>query len=163
MSFNQWAKTPHASQIGCRVAPSRNHWACLTTAKCPCLGLYAREVSGFLSPLLLLLLPFTYSSAAPNHFAKRLIGMQWKQSPPPSCSPDQFKTVTRHTHCSESCYTLQRTSTHCITVGGQTAHALLRELQHTATHCYTLQHAATHCNTLQHTATHCNILPHTRP
>ena len=90
LSFEQWAKNCHASQIGCRVAPFRNHWACLTTAECPCLGLYAREMPGFLSPLLLLLLPFTYSSAAPNHFAKRLIGMQWEESPPPSCPPDQL-------------------------------------------------------------------------
>jgi len=35
-------------------------------------------------------LPFTYSSAAPNHFAKRLIGMQWEESPLPSCPPDQL-------------------------------------------------------------------------
>ena len=70
LSFEQWAKNPHASQIGCRVAPFWIHWACLTTAECPCLGLYAREMPGFLSPLLLLLLPFTYSSAAPNHFRK---------------------------------------------------------------------------------------------
>ena len=90
LSFEQWAKNPHASQIGCRVAPFWIHWACLTTAECPCLGLYAREMPGFLSPLLLLLLPFTYSSAAPNHFAKRLIGMQWEESPPPSCPPDQL-------------------------------------------------------------------------
>ena len=90
MSFDQWAKKPHASQIRCRVAPFSNHWACLTTAEYPCLGLYAREMPGFLSPLLLLLLSFTYSSAAPNHFAKRLIGMQWEESPLPSCPPDQM-------------------------------------------------------------------------
>jgi len=45
---------------------------------------------GFLSPLLLLLLSFTYSLAAPNHFAKHLIGMQWEGSLPPSCPPDQL-------------------------------------------------------------------------
>ena len=90
LSFDQWANKPHASQIGCRVAPFRNHWACLTTAECPCLGLHAREMPGFLSPLLLLLLPFTCSSAAPNHFAKRLISMQWEESPLPSCPPDQL-------------------------------------------------------------------------
>ena len=59
-------------------------------AECPGFGLHAPEMPGFLSPLLPLLLPFTYSSAAPNHFAKRLIGMQWEESPPPSCPPDQF-------------------------------------------------------------------------
>jgi len=59
LSFEMRAKKPHASQIGCRVALFRIHWACLTTVECPCLGLYAREMPGFLSPLLLLLLPFT--------------------------------------------------------------------------------------------------------
>ena len=87
---SKWAKNRHASQIGCRVAPFWIHWACLTTAECPCLGLYAREMPGFLSPLLLLLLPFTYSLAAQNHFAKRLICIQWEESPPPSCPPDQL-------------------------------------------------------------------------
>ena len=38
------------------------------------------------------------------------------------------------------------------------AQARIDELQHTATHCYTLLHTATHCYTLQHTATLCNSL-----
>jgi len=71
-------KKTHASQIGCRVAPFRIYWACLTTVECPCLGLYVREMPGFLSPLLLLLLSFTYSSAALNQFAKCLICMRWE-------------------------------------------------------------------------------------
>jgi len=57
-----------------------------------------REMPGFLSPLLLLLLPFTYSSAALNHFAKRLIGMQWEESPLPSCPPDSWVFVYVHSY-----------------------------------------------------------------
>ena len=38
LSFDQWAKKSHASQIECRSAPFSNHWACLTMAECPCLG-----------------------------------------------------------------------------------------------------------------------------
>ena len=59
-------------------------------------------------------------------------------------------------------YTLQHTTTHCITVPQQCSCR-----HHTATRCNTLQHAATRCNTLQHTrntlqhtATHCNTLQH---
>jgi len=66
--FRSVGKNPHPSKIGSRVAPFRNHGACLTTAECPGFGLHAREMPGFLSPLLLLLLRFTYSSAAPKHF-----------------------------------------------------------------------------------------------
>jgi len=66
--FRSVGKNPHPRQIGSSVAPFRSHGACLTTVECPGFGFHARLMPGFLSPLFLLSLRFTYSSAAPKHF-----------------------------------------------------------------------------------------------
>ena len=64
MSFDRSAKNRHASKIGSRVAPCRNHEPCLTTLKYPGFRHHPHERPEFLSPLLLLFIDF---SAAPKH------------------------------------------------------------------------------------------------
>ena len=61
------AKKTHASKIGSRVAPCRDHEPCLTTVECPDFGHHPCEMPEFLSPLLFLFLQFIYFSAALKH------------------------------------------------------------------------------------------------